>query len=185
MQACVAADTCKTKIINMNMTTELFIKGYEGHYSINAFGDVFSWKYGAKKQLKRNVNSKGYQYYCLSLNNKIKNITVHKLVAQTFISDRPLNMQVNHIDGNKLNNQASNLEYVTPSENIKHAYTNGLMSNVYKGLTDKNSRILLDTQTGIFYNSIKDASKCLCIDYSVLMNMVCGTQKNKTNLIYA
>jgi hypothetical protein len=169
----------------MEMTTELWIEGYEEHYSINTFGDVFSWKYGSKKQLKRNINTKGYQYYCLSLNNKVKNITVHKLVAQTFISNRPKNMQINHIDGDKFNNQVLNLEYVTPSQNINHAYNNGLMNNVFKGLTEKNSRILLDTETGIFYNSIKEASKYLCIDYSKLMNMVCGTQKNKTNLIYA
>jgi hypothetical protein len=167
------------------MTTELWIKGYEGSYSINTFGDVFSWKYKRKKQLKRNINLSGYQYYCLSLNNNVKTITVHKLVAQTFISERPENMQINHIDGNKLNNSVSNLEYVSASDNIKHAYKNGLMTNVYKGLIEKNSRILLDTQTGIFYNSIKEASKYLCIDYSRLMNMVCGTQKNKTNLIYA
>lgn len=48
------------------MTTELWIKGYEGSYSINTFGDVFSWKYKRKKQLKRNINLSGYQYYCLS-----------------------------------------------------------------------------------------------------------------------
>lgn len=162
-----------------------WIKGYEGHYSINENGDVLSHKYGYSKPIKRFVNNGGYEYYTLSKANKQKAIVIHKLVATTFIGERPNNMQINHIDGNKFNNHVSNLEYISASENIKHAYKNGLMTNVYKGLSEKNSRELIDVQTGIFYNSIKEASELLNINYSRLINMVSGSQKNKTNLKYA
>lgn len=168
-----------------NMDNITWIKGYEGQYSINKNGDVMSYKYKIAKQLKRNVNTQGYEYYKLSNGSKLKNYTIHKLVASTFIGLVQDNMQVNHIDGNKLNNNLLNLEYVTPSENIHHAYNNKLMANVFKGLKEKNSRVLIDTQTGVFYDSIKEASELLCINYSKLMNMICGAQKNKTNLNYA
>ena len=54
--------------------------------------------------------------------------TVHSLVAECFIGDRPYKYTVNHKDGNKLNNNIDNLEYLSYSENVKHAYDNGLAS---------------------------------------------------------
>lgn len=56
------------------------------------------------------------RYYC----------TVHKLVANAFLGPRPLGMQVNHKDGNRKNNRLSNLEYLTCSDNMKHAFSTGL-----------------------------------------------------------
>ncbi len=108
-----------------NMDNITWIKGYEGQYSINTNGDVMSYKYKVAKQLKRNVNTQGYEYYKLSNGSKLKNYTIHKLVASTFIGLVQDNMQVNHIDGNKLNNNISNLEWVTSSENQKHAFKIG------------------------------------------------------------
>lgn len=167
------------------MTAFRPIIGFNGKYMINNNGDVISYVYKTPRKLKRNLNSGGYEYYKLHDGNKFKNFLVHKLVAEHFLFIKSDKVQINHIDGNKTNNNVSNLEYVTASENIKHAYKSGLMTNVLNALTKSNSKILVDTQTGIFYNSIKEASELLNIDYSRLMNMVGGTQKNKTNLIYA
>lgn len=64
---------------------------------------------------------------------------MYKLVAETFIGPCPYGMGVNHIDGNKLNNHFTNLEYVTPSDNSKHAYRIGLKSN--RGETNGRSKI--------------------------------------------
>ena len=109
------------------------ITGYEGIYQISNHGRVRRiWKKsrtnpeGKLKILKMSIT--GYGYYSLYLfkNGKRKQYTIHKLVAVEFI-ENPLNKpQVNHIDGNKINNHVDNLEWCTCSENIKHAYKTGL-----------------------------------------------------------
>lgn len=63
-------------------------------------------------------------YLCVKLNNKT--VTLHELAAEIVFGIRPKNMVINHIDGDKQNNRPWNLEYITPSENTKHAYRIGL-----------------------------------------------------------
>lgn len=70
------------------------------------------------------VNSKGYEN--VSINGKLHK--VHRLVAEAFIPNPQGLPQVNHKDGNKLNNEVSNLEWATASQNTKHAYEMGLMN---------------------------------------------------------
>ena len=68
----------------------------------------------------------GYPSYTESINNKQRNVFVHRKVAETYIPN-PNNLPcVNHIDGNKLNNDVSNLEWVTHKENSQHASKMGL-----------------------------------------------------------
>lgn len=104
---------------------EKAITGFES-YSIDEDGNVFNKKTG--KKLKGSISEGGYKYYRLSINNKKTMFYAHRLVAMNFI-DNPLNLPVvNHIDGNKLNNNINNLEWVSYSENICHAYKNNLIS---------------------------------------------------------
>ena len=102
------------------------IKDYEGLYQVSNLGRVKSLQMGKERILKPSFDRYGYFHVTLCKNKKRKGFTVHRLVAQTFIQN-PLNLpQINHIDGNKTNNNITNLEWCDLSYNIKHAYKNNL-----------------------------------------------------------
>lgn len=87
---------------------------------------------GKISDAKAFVGKAGYSYLGLKL-------VVHRLVAMAFIGPWEDGMYVNHIDGNKANNRASNLEYVTPLQNSQHAKEKGLYT--YRGENHDNSRL--------------------------------------------
>lgn len=97
-----------------------------------------------KRYLKGSVLKNGYLSYMLTLSNGIKKrLYAHRLVAEYFIPNNDINkIQVNHIDGNKLNNNIENLEWVTPSENIQHAVSNGLIKTKTYYCFDKNKNYI-------------------------------------------
>lgn len=113
------------------------IEGYETLYKVSNLGRIKSLnrtnvnKNGIKRKLKERVlklsdGSKGYLIVSLSKNNKIKSCTVHSLVANAFVIKKSDNLQVNHINGIKSDNRASNLEWVTASDNLLHAHRIGI-----------------------------------------------------------
>lgn len=94
------------------------IKGYDGDYFISDCGDVFSFKSGKSKILKKRINQGGYYYVNLCKNGKYKSFCIHRLVGIYFVDKYDENLNVlNHIDGNKLNNNYDNLEWCTLSYN--------------------------------------------------------------------
>lgn len=105
------------------------IKGYEGLYEVSNLGRVKSLKrfYHTREQiLKNKLTENGYYRTELSKNGKRKLIGTHRIVAQTFIPNDMNKEEVNHKDGNKLNNCVDNLEWCSHSENTIHAYKLGL-----------------------------------------------------------
>jgi hypothetical protein len=81
--------------------------------------------YTAKERiLKPATDQCGYQRVALSL-DKLRTFKVHRLVAQRFV-DGDSTLEVNHINGNKQDNRACNLQWVTRAQNQQHAYDNGL-----------------------------------------------------------
>lgn len=72
--------------------------------------------------MKVQENNKGYFFVCMKEFGKRKNLLIHRLVAEAFIPNPENKPEVNHIDGNPHNNRVDNLEWVTSSENRKHAY---------------------------------------------------------------
>lgn len=109
------------------------IKGFENieGYEICSNGFVISHKKQNKKILKGYKNTKGY--LLVDLNKNKRAVKIHRLVALAFINNEHNKPQVNHKDGNKLNNHIDNLEWVTNSENQKHAIKNGL-KKIKKGI---------------------------------------------------
>lgn len=113
------------------------IIGFEGLYQISSAGLVKSveriatsrstshW-YSKHERILFPEISSGYYRVIFSKNGTITKHAVHRLVATAFIPNLENKPQVNHIDGNKLNNHISNLEWVTASENVRHAIATGL-----------------------------------------------------------
>ena len=130
------------------------IKGYEGLYEVSSFGNVKSlsrnikitnrWghdtiRLSKEKTPKKQTSNNGYLRVFLSKDNIIKPYSAHRLVAIAFIDNPENKPQVNHKDGNKLNNSIDNLEWNTQSENIKHAFKTGLLK-VDSGSNDSQSK---------------------------------------------
>ena len=105
------------------------INGYNNYY-IYDNGDVLN--ISTNKILKGSIGENGYKYYRLSKDNNKTMFYAHRLVAEHFLENPNFLPIVNHKDGNKLNNQLSNLEWVSCSENTKHAHDNNLIKQVSK-----------------------------------------------------
>ena len=93
-------------------------------YFVSESGGIFR----DGKELYTSLTNKGYKDGCISINGKRKHLSIHRTVALLYVPN-PNNLpQVNHIDGNKLNNHYTNLEWVTNQQNRTHAIENGLQA---------------------------------------------------------
>lgn len=116
------------------------ISGYEGFYEVSNLGRVRSldrvvyrpykghdiWPMRLKgKVLKSGTDRGGYSFVILQNNGRCCRL-VHRLVAEAFMDNQEGKPEINHIDGNKCNNAVTNLEYCSPSENMRHAVMTGL-----------------------------------------------------------
>ncbi|MCU5058913.1 HNH endonuclease [Bacillus cereus] len=104
-----------------------WVTGYENLYMVSDEGNVKGIKSGKVLSNKR-VDGSGYIQVALRKDGKAKELRVNRLVAQEFLPkpDNENKITVNHKDGNKTNNAVDNLEWSTLSEQMKHAYANGL-----------------------------------------------------------
>lgn len=100
------------------------VVGYEGLYEVSSLGRVRSLR-KKKFYYKKYIMNRGYAHTGLSKYNKINNFYFHRLVAQAFIPNPDKKKEVNHIDFNRINNNISNLEWVTRKENVHHSIKAG------------------------------------------------------------
>ena len=134
------------------------------NYTVSSDGLVYN-KDGHK--LNQYTNRDGYQMVKLYNKGYEKTCTVHRLVAKAFIPNLENKRTVNHIDGNKKNNNASNLEWNTYSENNRHAYNNGFKKSYLTNVDRKNGAHISGEQsrksvkiveTGEVFNSIHECA---------------------------
>lgn len=128
------------------------LPGVRMMYCVSNYGRVVNSH--TNRILKQQISVSGYPEVMFCLDNaKLKLMRVHRIEMLTFNpvpnSDE---LQVNHIDGNKQNNIITNLEWVSPSENIKHAYNTGLATpNVQYGEANHFAKITKDQAVQICY----------------------------------
>lgn len=96
------------------------VLNYEQQYRVSSAGGIQNINTG--KILKPRLMPNGYNSVCLSKDGKTTRYTLHRLVCEAFLGKRPFGNEINHLDGDKINNNLSNLEYVTPKENMHHAF---------------------------------------------------------------
>jgi len=99
--------------------------GWESAYNVSSQGRIKNASTGRILRL-RYTKGRRYAAIHLPLNGKSVDRYLHVLVAEAFLGPKPTGLDVNHKDGDRLNNAATNLEYVTRQENIRHAVRLGL-----------------------------------------------------------
>ena len=162
------------------------ISGYEDNYEINTLGKI-RCKYTLKcirvgkfnlveKFLSTRINNWGYEEVRLFKEGKTSTKFIHKLLGQAFIPNEDNKLFINHKNGIKTDNQLANLEWVTHSENMIHAYRTGLLKKV--------SKPVIDNCSNAEYKSAREASTLYRINYFTLKNYLNGSRPNPTCLQY-
>ena len=170
------------------------IVGYENEYQINQFGEIRTLKDSPKLKkydvLKPQISKRnGYVYQMLYKNGKEKLLRVHRLVAMAFLPNSNNLPQVNHKDGNKQNNSVDNLEWCEQSDNMKHAYKNGLQipsENQRKAIINTNKLKqkkvcqIKDGEVINTFSGISEASRQTKISISCI-SRCCNLKRKSTN----
>lgn len=164
------------------------IDGYDGIYLVSDFGRVFltgrhvrlNNAYLKPRFLTFQENRKGYLTVNLTdSNGKRTRAGVHRFVASAFKPNPENKPQVNHLDGDKKNNHASNLEWVNCMENVKHSWDSGLAKPL-KGEKHGNSK-LTDLQAYEIKNSsLSIKSSFLSKIYGIDVKTVQKIRRGKT-----
>lgn len=155
----------------------IIIKGFDSYY-INIYGDIISFKCNIKPiKLKYKIDKDGYYSVCLFQDGIRYFKRINRLVAETFIPNPDNKTEVNHKDGDKHNNFVNNLEWSTTSENIKHAFANGLNHTGIKNV--KSSPVIAYKNNGEIHNIYENILRC-AEDIGVNEATVRDSHKNKT-----
>ena len=137
------------------------IKGYP-HLLISRAGNVWSTTYN--RELHPFLTNRGYIRVCLSKDKTVKQVHVHRLVAEAFIPNPDNLPQVDHIDGDKTNNKVENLRWISHSENCRKSRPHA----------EKPNRAIICVETGRVFASKAQAGRALGIPTAVMSSLLKG-----------
>lgn len=149
------------------------IEGFEGLYKISDQGRIYSVK--SRKCLKPGSTGR-YLFVVLCKDGKRHDLLVHRLVAKAFCTKQEGETEVNHINENRFDNRAENLEWCTHLENIRHG--TGIAKRAFRQMNGKrNKQIIQLSEDGTHikkYRSIRDASRITGYDRSFITRCANG-----------
>lgn len=163
---CVTVHTLKiypkdNPVLNINKEVGVPIVGFEYLYEISNHGNISNYR----KILKTYKINSGYLCIDLTKDCKKYKFLLHRLVAKAFIPNPENKAEVNHKDGNKLNNCVENLEWVTSAENKQHARITGLSEyniptkGIKLGRSSKFFNVTFDKTRGKWQGGVRHANK--------------------------
>ena len=148
-------------------------------YLANELGQIINIKL---KKIMKTWLKRGYPNIVFKFNGKTQNCYVHRFVYECFHGIIPNGMQVDHIDNNKLNNRLSNLQLLTPSENIRKTFIDN--PNLRFEYSERKTRrikcINLETNEISIFKSSYQASKELNIDASLVRRIAAKDEYRKS-----
>ena len=163
--------------------------GYEGVYMVSDLGRLKSMNFNHTKKegiMKQSIDKKGYIRPTLKTKCIQKRFKLHRLVAIAFISNPENKPEVNHIgkypdgrEGNKLDNRVVSLKWSTTSENILHAFKEGLMSSL-KGEESHLSKLTIKEVLEIREIGKSESNSNIAIKYIVNTKTIYNILSNKT-----
>lgn len=166
-------------------------KGYEGSYEVSNLGRVRNSKHYI---MKPHLSDDGYLWIYLASKTSPNNTSIHRLVAKTFIPNPEGKPQVNHLDGNKTNNRVEKLEWVTGSENVRHAHSHNLIADkspegirnivlaARKSLKQYCNIPIICENTGQEFESMHHAALYYGVDDTTIQNIVRNVTKRSRKL---
>ncbi|HEJ9030288.1 TPA: HNH endonuclease [Serratia marcescens] len=154
----------------------MYIPSLDRRYCADVFGDIWSRANsgGEWRRLSGSANSKGYLTVTPASNGKYKTRSVHDLVSEAFLGERPKGMQIRHLDGFQRNNAPENLDYGTQEQNWSDRLVNGLSL----GEDHHNSKLTTE-----IVNDIRESrltQRALSVKYGVSQSTIWSVRNAKT-----
>lgn len=162
-------------LVNMQQEVWKEVFGYEGRYEVSNRGRVYS--HFLKRELTQYDRGNGYLSVMLSKKGKSKNYTVHSLVAEAFLGKPQKGLEIDHIDGNKTNNNVLNLRYITHSDNMNNPVS---IAKRYEAIKAKQGVSVIAYMNGIKvgeYICLMDAAKALKVECTNISRILRGKLK--------
>lgn len=164
----------------MNEEIWAYVEGTNGLYQVSTLGRVKSLHYEKERIMKPSFRKRDKRYQLtFHINKKPITVKPHRLVAETFIQNPNNYEEVNHIDGNPLNNELSNLEWCTREQNLEHSLKTALNNpdkkTSVRKLNEKQVIKLIDD-----YNSKKFTTAELSKKYGISRAVIRDIMKGKS-----